>query len=52
MWNDREFTVNKRSIIKKEATLTALGASGAVISKHFDVIIGDRAYRNSSIRCR
>ena len=37
----REFTVNKRSIIKKEATLTALGASGAVISKHFDVIIGD-----------
>lgn len=41
VWNDREFTVNKRSIIKKEATLTALGASGAVISKHFDVIIGD-----------
>ena len=40
VWNDREFTVNKRSIIKKEATLTALGASGAVISKHFDVIIG------------
>ena len=39
--DDREFTVNKRSIIKKEATLTALGASGAVISKHFDVIIGD-----------
>lgn len=41
VWNDREFTVNKRSMIKKEATLTALGASGAVISKHFDVIIGD-----------
>jgi predicted phage terminase large subunit-like protein len=41
VWNDREFTVNKRSIIKKEATVTALGASGAVISKHFDVIIGD-----------
>ena len=41
VWNDREFTVNKRTIIKKEATLTALGASGAVISKHFDVIIGD-----------
>lgn len=41
VWNDREFTVNKRKIIKKEATVTALGASGAVISKHFDVIIGD-----------
>lgn len=41
VWNDREFTVNKRTVIKKEATLTALGASGAVISKHFDIIIGD-----------
>lgn len=41
IWNDREFTVNKRKVIKKEATLTALGASGAVISKHFDIIIGD-----------
>lgn len=41
VWNDREFTVNRRNIIKKEATVTALGASGAVISKHFDIIIGD-----------
>lgn len=41
IWNDREFTVNRRKVIKKEATLTALGASGAVISKHFDIIIGD-----------
>lgn len=41
VWNDKEFTVNQRTIIKKEATLTALGASGAVVSKHFDVIIGD-----------
>lgn len=41
VWNDREFTVNRRTIIKKEATVTALGASGAVISKHFDVIVGD-----------
>lgn len=40
-WNDGEFTVNRRTIIKKEATLTALGASGAVVSKHFDIIIGD-----------
>ena len=41
VWNDREFTVNRRTLIKKEATVTALGASGAVISKHFDIIIGD-----------
>ena len=41
VWSDREFTVNKRTVIKKEATVTALGASGAVISKHFDIIIGD-----------
>lgn len=41
LWNDGEFTVNRRTIIKKEATLTALGASGAVVSKHFDIIMGD-----------
>ena len=41
VWNYREFTVNRRTVIKKEATLTALGASGAVISKHFNIIIGD-----------
>ena len=40
-WNDKEFSVNRRTIIRKEATLTALGASGAVVSKHFDIIIGD-----------
>jgi len=40
-WKDKEFTVKKRKHIKKEATLTALGASGAVISKHFDIIIAD-----------
>jgi predicted phage terminase large subunit-like protein len=40
-WTDKEFTVSARTIIKKEATLTALGASGQVVSKHFDVIIGD-----------
>ena len=28
-------------MIKKEATVSALGASGAVVSKHFDIIIGD-----------
>lgn len=41
VWNDKEFTVNRRIVIKKEATVSALGASGAVVSKHFDIIIGD-----------
>ena len=41
VWNDTEFTVNRRTVIKKEATVSALGASGAVVSKHFDIIIGD-----------
>lgn len=40
-WNNSEFTVSTRTIIKKEATMTALGASGAVVSKHFDIIMGD-----------
>lgn len=41
VWNDKAFTVNRRTVIKKEATVSALGASGAVVSKHFDIIIGD-----------
>lgn len=41
VWNDKEFTINRRTVIKKEATVSALGASGAVVSKHFDIIIGD-----------
>ncbi|MGL5460795.1 MAG: phage terminase large subunit [Cetobacterium sp.] len=40
-WSNKEITVNTRTVIKKEATLTALGSSGAVVSKHFDIIIGD-----------
>ena len=41
LWNNAEFTVNTRKRIVKEATVTALGSSGAVVSKHFDIIIGD-----------
>lgn len=40
-WNDKEMTLSSRTLIKKEASLTALGASGAVVSKHFDLIICD-----------
>lgn len=41
LWNNSEFTVSSRKRIVKEATMTALGSSGAVVSKHFDIIIGD-----------
>jgi len=40
-WTEAELTVAGRTSVKKESTLTALGASGAVISKHFDIIIAD-----------
>jgi predicted phage terminase large subunit-like protein len=40
-WTDEEITLANRSKIFKEATITTLGASGAVITKHFDVLIAD-----------
>lgn len=40
-WTESELFVKDRSRTAKEATLTALGASGAVITKHFDVIVAD-----------
>lgn len=40
-WTESELTVTGRTSPKKESTLTALGASGALISKHFDVIVAD-----------
>jgi hypothetical protein len=41
LWTDKQFTVSTRTKILKEATLTAFGASGAVVSKHFDVLMPD-----------
>lgn len=40
-WTESELFVSGRTISAKEGTLTALGASGAVISKHFDLIVSD-----------
>ncbi len=40
-WTESEVIVNGRKSVQKESTLTGLGASGQVISKHFDIIIGD-----------
>ena len=40
-WSDKEFNLKTRTVIKKEANVSALGASGQVVSKHYDVIICD-----------
>lgn len=40
-WTDEEINLATRTRISKEANITALGASGAVTTKHFDVIIAD-----------
>jgi predicted phage terminase large subunit-like protein len=40
-WTDREFIVGGRTKIAKEPTMLATGVGGAVISRHFDIIICD-----------
>lgn len=40
-WTESELTVAGRTSVKKESTLTALGATGALTGKHFDIIIAD-----------
>lgn len=40
-WSDKEFNLSTRTVIKKEANVSALGASGQVVSKHYDIIICD-----------
>lgn len=40
-WTESELTVKGRTSVKKESTLTALGASGQLTGKHADLIICD-----------
>ncbi|RLI71600.1 hypothetical protein DRP05_12785 [Archaeoglobales archaeon] len=40
-WTDEEINISLKQKITKEANITALGASGAVTTKHFDIIIAD-----------
>jgi len=40
-WTDREFIVAGRKKIAKEPTMFAAGVGGAIISRHFDIIICD-----------
>ncbi len=40
-WTDRELIVNSRRRIAKEPTIFATGVDGALVSRHFDLIICD-----------
>jgi hypothetical protein len=40
-WSQEEIIVSARRRIAKEATITAMGVGGPIISKHYDVIILD-----------
>lgn len=40
-WNEGEITVAQRSVILKEASITASGIGAEKTGQHFDVIIGD-----------
>ncbi len=51
-WRRNEFTLAGRTRIRKEASVTALGVEGAVITRHYEVIILDDVVdeENSSTR--
>jgi predicted phage terminase large subunit-like protein len=40
-WTNSDVTFSTKTSVTKEANITALGAEGAIISRHFDLIIGD-----------
>lgn len=41
LWNENEITIATRTKIKKEPTITAVGAGAGIPGRHFDIIIGD-----------
>lgn len=51
-WSSKEIQVAKRQLIAKEGTIMALGQSGQVVSKHFDVIINDDAVNEDTARTK
>jgi len=40
-WDNREIEVLPRNTPNKEASITCVGVEGTIVSKHYDVIIGD-----------
>lgn len=41
IWRRNQFTFSRRTRIRKEASVTSIGVAGAIISRHYDVIILD-----------
>lgn len=40
-WNEGEIIINQRSLIRKEASITASGVGAVKVGQHYDVILGD-----------
>ena len=51
-WGKKEIEVVGRKTRAKEATITCVGAEGAVVSKHYDVIISDDLIDEDSARTK
>lgn len=40
-WDNKEIMVNARKVFAKESTVSCCGVGGAIIGRHYDLIIGD-----------
>jgi predicted phage terminase large subunit-like protein len=49
-WSDTEFTVKPRRSPKREPTVCTVGVEGAVVSRHFDVVLGDDLVEEKTAR--
>ena len=51
-WTDRELIVGRRKRIVKEPTIYATGVGGALVSRHFDIVICDDIVDEESSRTK
>ncbi len=51
-WNENEFVVAGRKLGKPEATVTAAGVGGNLVSQHYDIIIADDLVNNENSSTR
>lgn len=49
-WDETQADINGKTVHKKEHTFTIAGADGTVVSKHFELIIGDDIVENKNSR--
>lgn len=52
IWREREFDLAGKKRLSKEATVTAIGVEGAIISRHYDTIILDDVVDEESARTK